>query len=155
MAEDEIGSVQSLSQVQLFATPWAAAHQASLSLINSWSLLKLIYIELVMPSKVLASASVLPMNIQDRYPLGGTGWISLQSRGLSRVFSNTTVQKHQFFTTQLFLWSYSHPYMATIKTMVLTRWIFVNKVMSLLFNMLSRLVIAFLPRSNCLLISWL
>ena len=65
MAEDEISSVQSLSQVRLFATPWAAAHQASLSLINSWSLLKLMYIELVMPSIVLASASVLPMNIQD------------------------------------------------------------------------------------------
>jgi len=65
MAEDEISSVQSLSQVRLFATPWAAAHQASLSLINSWSLLKLMYIELVMPSIVLASASVLSMNIQD------------------------------------------------------------------------------------------
>ena len=65
MAEDEISSVQSLSQVRLFATPWAAAHQASLSLINSWSLLKLMYIELVMPSIVLASASVLSMKIQD------------------------------------------------------------------------------------------
>ena len=65
MAEDEISSVQSLSQVRLFATPWAAAHQASLSLINSWSLLKLMYIELVMQSIVLASASVLSMNIQD------------------------------------------------------------------------------------------
>ena len=52
---------------------------------------------------VSASASVLPMNIQDRFPLGWTGWISLQSKGLSRVFSNTTVQKHQFFSTQLSL----------------------------------------------------
>ena len=54
---------------------------------------------------VSASASVLPMNIQDLFPLGWTGWISLQSRGLSTVFSNTTVQKHQFFGTQLSLWS--------------------------------------------------
>ena len=78
------------------------------------------------------------------------------SKGLSRVFSNTTVQKHQilrhsaFFTVQL-----SRPYMTTGKTIALTRRIFVGKVMSLLFNMLSRLVIAFLPRSKGLLISWL
>ena len=57
---------------------------------------------------VLASASVLPMNIQDWFLLGLTGWISLQSKGLSRVFSNTTVQKHQFFGAQLSLWSNSH-----------------------------------------------
>ena len=57
---------------------------------------------------VLASASVLPMNIQDWFPLGCTGWISFQSKGLSRVFSNTIVQKHQFFSTQPFLWSNSH-----------------------------------------------
>ena len=57
---------------------------------------------------VEASTSVLPMNIQDRFPSGWTGWISLQSKGLSRVFSNTTVQKHQFFSTQLSLWSNSH-----------------------------------------------
>ena len=57
---------------------------------------------------VSASASVLPMNTQDWYPLGWTGWISLQSKGLSRVFSNTTVQKHQFFSTQLYLLSNSH-----------------------------------------------
>ena len=55
-----------------------------------------------------ASASVLPMNIQDWFPLRWTGWISLQSKGLSRVFSNTIVQKHQFFITQLSLWSNSH-----------------------------------------------
>ena len=55
-----------------------------------------------------ASASVLPMNIEDWSPLGWTGWISLQSKGLSRVFSNTTVQKHQFFSAQLSLWSNSH-----------------------------------------------
>ena len=57
---------------------------------------------------VSASKSVLPMNIQDWFPLVLTGWISLQSKGLSRVFSNTTVQKHQFFSTQLSLWSNSH-----------------------------------------------
>ena len=55
-----------------------------------------------------ASASVLPVNIQSQFPLGLTGWISLQSKGLSRVFSNTTVQKHQFFGIQSFLWSDSH-----------------------------------------------
>ena len=58
--------------------------------------------------RISASASVLPMNIQDWFPLGWTGWISLQSKGLARVFSNTTVQKHQVFGTQLSLWSYSH-----------------------------------------------
>ena len=99
---------------------------------------------------VSASALVLLMNIQDWLFLGWTGWISLQSKGISRVFSNTTVQKHQFFGTQL-----SHPYMTTGKTIALTRWTFVDKAMSLLFNMLSRLVIAFLPRSKRLLISWL
>ena len=71
-----------------------------------------------------------------------TGWISLQSKGLSRVFSSTTVQKHQFFGVH------------TGKTIALTRRTFVGKVMSLLFNTLSRLVIDFLPRCKCLLISW-
>jgi len=106
--------------------------------------------------EVSASASVLPVNIQDLFSLGWSGWISLQSKRLSRVFSNTTVQKASilrrsaFFIVQLL-----HPYMTTGKTMALTRWIFVSKVTSLLFNMLSRLVITFLPRSECLLISWL
>ena len=105
---------------------------------------------------VSASISVLPMNIQDWFPLGWTGWISLQSKRLSRVFSNTTVQKHQFFGTQtFFIVQLSHPYMTTGKTIALTRWTFVDKVMSLYFNMLSRLVIAFLPRRTHLLISWL
>ena len=89
-----------------------------------------------------ASASVLPMNIQDWSPLGWTGWISLQSKELSRVFSNTTVQKHQFFKAQLYLQSNSHPHMTTGKTITLTRRIFVGKVTSLLFNKLSRLVMA-------------
>ena len=138
-----LSSVQSLSRVWLFATPWIAARQASLSITNSRSLLKLTSIELVMPSNhlilycpllllpsifpsigyfpvsqlfssggqsigVSASASVLPMNIQDWFPLGWTGWISLQPKGLSRVFSNTTVQKHQFFSAQPSLWSNSY-----------------------------------------------
>ena len=133
-------SVQSLSRVQLPATPWAAACQASLSIINSQSLLKLMSMDMrwwchpTISSSVVpfsshlqsypasgsfpmsqfftsggqsigasASASVLPMNIHGWFPLGWTGWISLQSEGLSRVFSNTTVQKHQFFGAQLSL----------------------------------------------------
>ena len=84
-------------------------------------------------------------------PLGWTRLISLQSKGLSRVFSNTTVQRHQFFGAQPSWRSNSHhPYMTTGKTIALTRRTFIGKVMSLLFNMLSRLVIAFLPRSKCL-----
>ena len=128
--EDQFSSVQPLSHVRLFATPWIAAHQATLSITNSWSLLKLMSIESVchltisssvvplssclqsfpasgsfpvsqffpsggQSSGVSASASVLPTNTQDWSPLGWTGWISLQSKGLSRDSSNTTVQKHQ------------------------------------------------------------
>ena len=96
---------------------------------------------------VSASTSVLPMNMQDWSPLGWTGWISLQSKGLSRVFSNTTVQRHQFQCSALFTVQLSHPYMTTGKTIALTRQTFVGRVMSLLFNMLYRLVITFLPRS--------
>ena len=107
--------------------------------------------------RVSASASVLPMNTQDLFPLGLTGWISLQYKGLSTVFSNTTVQKHQFFGTQPSLWSIqlSRPYTITGKTIALTIQTFFGKVMSLLFNTLSRFVIAFLPRSKRLLILWL
>ena len=129
-------SVQLLSRVWLFATPWTAACQASLSITNSRRLPKLMSIESVIPSShlilchpllllppippalgsfpmsqlftwgaqsigVSASTSVLPMNIQDWSPLGWTDWISLQYKGLSRVFSNTTVQKHQFLGAQL------------------------------------------------------
>ena len=136
-------SVKSLSRVRLFETPWTAAHQASLSITNSQSLLKFMSIESVMSSNhlilccplllppsifpnirvfpmsqffasggqsigVSASGSVLPMNIQDWFPLRLSGWISLQSKGLSSVFSNTTVQKHQVFGTLLSLWSSSH-----------------------------------------------
>ena len=92
---------------------------------------------------VSASASVLPMNTQDGSPLGWTGWISLQSKGLSRVFSNTTIQKYHLWCSAFFIVQLSHPYMTTGKTIALTRWTFVGKVMPLLFNKLSRLVITF------------
>ena len=131
-------SVHLFSCVQLFVILWTAAHQASLSITNSRSLLKLMSIESVMPSNrlilchllllpssifpsigsfqmsqfftsggqsigVSALTSVLPMNTQDLSPLGWSGWISLQSKGFSKVFSNTTVQKHQLFGAQLAL----------------------------------------------------
>ena len=104
---------------------------------------------------VSASTSVPPMNTQDWSPLGWTGWVSLQSKGLSRVLQHhsskaSIVQRSAFFIVQL-----SHPYMTTGKTIALTWLNFVDKVMSLLFNMLSRLVITFLPRSKHLLISLL
>ena len=96
------------------------------------------------------------MNIQDWFPLGLTGLISMQAKGLSRVFSNTTVQKHQFFGHQLSLWSSSHIHTWLLeKTIALTRWTLVGKVMSLLLNILSRFVIAFLLRNKRPLISWL
>ena len=134
-------SVQ-LSHARLFATPWTAAHQASLSITNSRSLVKLMSssqwchptIASSVPFSsclqyfpaggslpmsqffasgsqsigVSASASVLLMNIQDWFPLGWTGCISLPSKGLSRVFNHITVQKHQFFGAQLSLQSNSH-----------------------------------------------
>ena len=147
-----VSSVQSLSHVWPFATPWTAAHQAFPAITNSWSLLKLMsfgqWCLATISSSVIpfcsclqsfptsgpfpmsqffasvgqstgasASESVLPMNIQDWLPLGWTGWISLLSKGLSRVFSNTTVQKHQFFGAQLSLWSNSH-----IHTWSLEKW---------------------------------
>ena len=132
-------SVQSLSCVWLFTTPWTATRQAFLSITNSQSLPKPMFIELMMPSshlilchpllflppifpqhqglfkwvsflhqvhqniRVSASTTVLPMNTQDWSPLGWTGWISLQSKGISRVFSNITIQKHQFFSAHLSL----------------------------------------------------
>ena len=166
----KFSSIQSFSRVWLFETPWTATQQASLSMTNSWSLLKLMNTESVLPSNhlilccpllllpsifpsirvfsnesvlciggqsigVWASTSVLPMNIQDWFPLGWTGWI---------------LRRSAFFIVQL-----SHPYTTPEKTIALTRWTFVGKVMSLLFNMLSRLVINFLPRNKHLLISWL
>ena len=105
---------------------------------------------------ISASASVLPINIhiQGWFPLGLTGLISLQSQRLSIVFFNTTFWKHQFFSFQPSLWSDSHMCMTTGKTIALTRLTFVSKVITLFFNMLSRVVIDFLPRKH-LLISWL
>ena len=185
----QFSSVQSLSRVWLFVTPWTAAHQASLFITSSQSLLKLMSIESVMPSNisssvvpfssclqsflasgsfpmsqffasgsestgVSASASVLPKNTQDWFPLELTGWI-LQSKGISKDFFNTTVQRHQIFCSAFFIVQYSHPFMTTGKIIALTRWTFVGKIMFLLFNKLSRLVMTFLPRSKCLLISWL
>ena len=103
-----------------------------------------------------ASASGLPMNTQDLFPLELTGLISLQSKGLSRVFSNTTVQKKSIlWCSAFFMIQLSHTYMTTGKTIALTIWTFVYKVMSLLFNMLFRFLIAFLSCSKCILISWL
>ena len=132
--QNQIRSDQSLSHVQLFATPWIPAYQASLSITNSRSSLKLMSIKSVMPSNHLIpcrpllllpsipssirvfsnestlrmrgpkywsfSFSILPKKSQGWSPSEWTGWISLQSKGLSRVFSNTTVQKHQFFGAQ-------------------------------------------------------
>ena len=146
----QFSSVQSLSCVQLFATPWIAACQASLSITNSRSSPKLMGSESVIPPSHLilcrpllllppippsirvfsnestlhmswpkywsfSLASVLPMNTQDWSPLEWTGWISLQSKGLSIVFSNTTVQKHQFFGAQLSSQSNSHIHMRPVE----------------------------------------
>ena len=86
---------------------------------------------------VLASASVLPMNIQDWFPLGWTGWISLQSKGLSRVLQHYNLKASILQHSPFFMVHLSHLYMSTGKTIALTRWTFVSKVMSLLFNTLS------------------
>ena len=102
--------------------------------------------------QISALHSVLPKNTRGWSPLEWPGWISLQSKGLSRVFSNTPVQKHQFFGAQLSLWSNSHIH---TRPLVMTRQTFVGKLVSLLLIVPSRLVIAFLPRSKHLLISWL
>ena len=103
-----------------------------------------------------ASASVLPVNIQGWYPLALTGFISLLSRRLSRVFSSTAVQRHQFFSVQsFFVVQLSYPCMTTGKTIALTIRTFAGQVMPLLFNTLSRFVIPFFPRSKNFLIPWL
>jgi len=104
---------------------------------------------------VSASASLLPMNIQGWFPLGWTGWISLQSKGLSSLLQHHSSKASILRCSAFFIVQLSHPYMTTGKTIALTRWTFVGKVLCLLFNMLSRLVITFLPRSKRLLISWL
>ena len=95
---------------------------------------------------VSASESVLPMNIQDWFPLGLTGWISLQFKGLKSFLQHYSSKASVLQHSDFFIVYLSHPYMTTGKTITLTRWTFVGKVMSLLFSMLCRLVIAFLPR---------
>ena len=186
-----ISSVQSLSRVQLFATPWIAARQASLSITISPSSLKFTSIESVMPSshlilgrplfflppipptiRVFSNESTLRMRWPKYWSFSFSiipfkehpGLISFRMDWLDLLAVQGTLksllQHHSskasilrcsaFLTVQL-----SHPYMTTGKTIALTRQTFVGKVMSLLFNMLSRLVITFLPRSKSLLISWL
>ena len=180
-----------LSHAQLFATPWNAARQASLSITNSQNLLKLMPIESVMPSshlilccpllllpptppsiRVFSSESTLcmrwpkywsfsfsisPSNEHPGLSSFRMDWLDLLAvqgtrKSLLQHHSSkaSILQCSAFFTVQL-----SHPYMTTGKTIALTRRTFVGKVMSLLFNMLSRLVITFLPRSKHLLLSWL
>ena len=176
-------SVQSLSRVQLFSTPWTAAHQASLSIANSRSLLKFMSIESVMPSnhlilchpflllpsifpsiRVFSNESILRISFSISLSNEHSGLISFRIDWLDLLAvqgtlksllqhhsSKASILQHSaFFTVQL-----SHPYMTTGKTIALTRQTFVGKVMPLLFNMLSKLVITFLPRSKYLLISWL
>jgi len=150
----EFSSVQSLIHVWLFVTSCTAGRQASLSITNFW--VSQFFASGGQSIGASASASVLPMNIQDWFSLGLTCWISLLSKGLSRVFSNTTVQKHQFLRcSAFFIVQLSHSYVTTGETVALTRRTLIGKVMSLLFNMLSRLVKSFLPRSKRLLISLL
>ena len=145
----DFSTFQSPSRVWLFMSSWTAALQTSLSITNSWSLLKLMFIELVMPSNHLifchplfpclqsfpasgsfpisqffasggqsigtsGSASVLPMNIQSWFTLGLIDLINLLSKRLSRVFTSTTLQNHQFFSAQSSLWSNSHIQMRVI-----------------------------------------
>ena len=180
----------SLSRVWLFATPWIPARQASLSIISSWSSLKLMSMESVMPSShfilgcpllllppILPSIRVFPQStLHMRCPKYWSfsfsinpskehpglisfrrDWLDLLAvqgtlKSLPQHHSSkaSILQRSAFFTVQL-----SHPYMTTAKTIALTRWTFVSKVMSLLYNMLSILVITFLPRSKHLLTSCL
>ena len=184
-------SVQSLSHVWCFASPWTAACQASLSITNSRTPPKLMSIEFVMPSnhlilcgpllllppifpsiRVFSNESALcirwpkywsfSFNISPSNEHAGliSFWMDRLDLLAVQGTPKSLLQHHSsktslllcsaFFTVKL-----SHPYMTTGKIIVLTRWTFVGKVMSLLFNMLTRLVITFLPRSKCLLISWL
>ena len=186
----QFSSVQSLSHVQLFVTPWTAARQGSLSITNSQSWLKLISIELVLPSNhlilcgpllpssifpsmwVFSNESVLRIrwpkywsfsfNVSPSNEYSEMIYFRMDWLGLLAVQGTlkSLLQQHSSKTSVLrcsvfFIVQLSHPYMPTGKTIALTTWTFVGKVMSLLFNMLSRLVITFLPRSKHLLISWL
>ena len=182
-------SVQSLSHVRLFVTPWTAARQASLSITNSWSLLKLMSIESVMPFNhlilcrpLLLLPSVFPSirlfsnepALRIRWPKYWSfstspsneysGLISFRMDWLDLLAVQGTLtsllQHHSskasiLWGSAFFIVQLSHPYMTTGKTIAMTRQTFLGKVMSLLFNMLSRLVITFLPRSKRLLISFL
>ena len=187
----QFSSVQSLSHVRLFATPWTEARQASLSITNSRSSPKPMSIESVMPSNylilcrpLLLLPSVFPSirvfsnesALRIRWPkywscsfkISPTnehpGLISFRMNWLDLLAVQGTLksllQHHSSKASMLrhsafFIVQLSHPYMTRGKTIALTRWTCVDKVMSLLFNMLSRLVITFLPRSKRLLISWL
>ena len=180
-------SVQSLSHVQLFAIPWTATHQASLSIINSQTLLKLMSIQLVMLSnhlilchplllsifpsiRTFSNESVLSIRWPRHWSFSITssneysGLISFRMDWFDLLAVQGTLksllQHHSskasiLWCSAFFMVQLSHPYMTTRKTIALTRWTFVNKVMSLLFNTLSRLVTVFLPKSKCLFISWL
>ena len=187
----QFSSVQSLSCVRLFATPWIAARQASLSITNSRSSLKLMCIESVMPSshlilcrpllllppippsiRVFSNESTLRMRWPKYWSFSfriipskeHPGLISFRMDWLDLLAVQGTLksllQHHSSKASILrrsasFTVQFSRPYMATGKTTALTRQTFVGKVMSLLLNMLSRLVITFLPRSKRLLIAWL
>ena len=187
----QFSSVQLLSCVWLFTTPWTAARQASLSITNSWSLLKLMSIESVMSSNhlilchpLLLLPSIFPSiqvfsnesTLHIRWPEYWSfsfsvspsnehpGLISFRMDWLDLLAVQGTLksllQHHRSKTSILWCSAFSkvqlsHPYMTTGKTIALTRRTFVGKVMSLLLNFLSRLVITFLPRSKHLLISWL
>ena len=187
----QFSSVQSLSRVQLFVTPWTGACQASLSITNSQSLLKLMSIELVMPSNCLIlchpllllpsiflsirgfsnesvlhirwpkywsfSFSISPSNEHPGLISFRMDWLNLLAvQGtLKSLLQHHSSKAPSLRCSAFFIVQLSHPYMTTGKTIALTRQTFVDKVMSLLFNMLSRLVITFLPRSKRLLISGL
>ena len=184
-------AVQLLSCVQLFVTPWTAAHQASLSFTIFCSLLKLKSIESVMPSNYLIlcrpllllpslfpsirafsnesdlhirwskywrfSFSISPFNEYSGSISFRMDWLDLLAvQGtLKSLLQHHSSKESIIWHSAFFIVQLSHPYMTTGKTIALTRWTFVGKVMSLLFNMLSRFVIAFLSRSKGLLISWL
>ena len=182
LREERLGSVHSLSRVQLFATQWTEAYQASLSITNSQNLFKLMSIDRCQWCHPTILSSVIPFSscllsfptsgslLSQLFTSGGQSigviqdWFSFRIDWLDLLAvqgtlksllqhhsSKASILQHSaFFIVQL-----SHAYMTTGKTMALTRQTFVGKVMSLLFNMLSRLVVAFLPRSKCLSISWL
>ena len=161
------------------ATPWTAARQASLSFTISWNLLKFISIELVMISyhlihfhtllllpsifpsiRVFSNESALLIRWTKYWSFSFSpsseysGLITLQSKGLKSLLQHHSSKASILWHSAFFMVQLSHPYMTTVKTIALTIWIFVSKVMALLFNTLSRFVIVFLPRSKCLLISW-